>query len=301
MRDNRVNTELFNSVLNQLTALGRPKEKEIDYVAMLGFSQQHWEVLQQITIDDKELYQADDENKFYATIHAGCALFQLDALAATPILISQFYKSDVYDDDWIDVYMMLIASVGAETLPFIYSAISHYLEQKQEHAACQLVEAVGKIAKQENSQIQATIIPRAEAWLANYQLQPEFFNSMVMGILISCKAVDSIALIRQAFEADKIDVSYIGDIEDVEIELGLRTQRDTPKPNYFWQSMPKDLDEESKEDFLSRIDMFLQPAKTHPMDSNYQLPIKRAETKIGRNDPCPCGSGKKYKKCCLAN
>jgi uncharacterized protein YecA (UPF0149 family) len=26
-----------------------------------------------------------------------------------------------------------------------------------------------------------------------------------------------------------------------------------------------------------------------------------ARTKIvGRNDPCPCGSGKKYKKCCLA-
>jgi SWIM/SEC-C metal-binding protein len=23
-----------------------------------------------------------------------------------------------------------------------------------------------------------------------------------------------------------------------------------------------------------------------------------AETKIGRNDPCSCGSGKKYKKCC---
>ena len=23
-----------------------------------------------------------------------------------------------------------------------------------------------------------------------------------------------------------------------------------------------------------------------------------AEKKVGRNDPCPCGSGKKYKKCC---
>ena len=22
------------------------------------------------------------------------------------------------------------------------------------------------------------------------------------------------------------------------------------------------------------------------------------ENKVGRNDPCPCGSGKKYKKCC---
>ncbi|MCA9555941.1 MAG: SEC-C domain-containing protein, partial [Myxococcales bacterium] len=26
----------------------------------------------------------------------------------------------------------------------------------------------------------------------------------------------------------------------------------------------------------------------------------RAEPKVGRNDPCPCGSGKKYKKCCGA-
>ncbi|MBM3132653.1 MAG: YchJ family protein [Chloroflexi bacterium] len=28
------------------------------------------------------------------------------------------------------------------------------------------------------------------------------------------------------------------------------------------------------------------------------FPIVRAEPKVGRNDPCPCGSGKKYKKCC---
>ena len=29
--------------------------------------------------------------------------------------------------------------------------------------------------------------------------------------------------------------------------------------------------------------------------------IRRAEVKVGRNDPCPCGSGKKYKKCCGRN
>ncbi len=27
-------------------------------------------------------------------------------------------------------------------------------------------------------------------------------------------------------------------------------------------------------------------------------PLQREEPKVGRNDPCPCGSGKKYKKCC---
>ena len=28
-------------------------------------------------------------------------------------------------------------------------------------------------------------------------------------------------------------------------------------------------------------------------------PIRAAGARIGRNDPCPCGSGRKYKKCCL--
>ncbi|MDH3771994.1 MAG: SEC-C metal-binding domain-containing protein, partial [Nitrospirota bacterium] len=27
-------------------------------------------------------------------------------------------------------------------------------------------------------------------------------------------------------------------------------------------------------------------------------PVVRSEPKVGRNDLCPCGSGKKYKKCC---
>ena len=29
--------------------------------------------------------------------------------------------------------------------------------------------------------------------------------------------------------------------------------------------------------------------------------VRRAAPKIGRNDPCPCGSGKKYKHCCGRN
>lgn len=26
--------------------------------------------------------------------------------------------------------------------------------------------------------------------------------------------------------------------------------------------------------------------------------VQKLSVKVGRNDPCPCGSGKKYKKCC---
>ena len=43
------------------------------------------------------------------------------------------------------------------------------------------------------------------------------------------------------------------------------------------------------------------PPRQQPMflsgTSNEPQTVKRREAKVGRNDPCPCGSGKKYKKC----
>ena len=31
---------------------------------------------------------------------------------------------------------------------------------------------------------------------------------------------------------------------------------------------------------------------------NSSVTVVRSGAKVGRNDPCPCGSGKKYKNCC---
>jgi hypothetical protein len=47
----------------------------------------------------------------------------------------------------------------------------------------------------------------------------------------------------------------------------------------------------------SALDHRMRNFPTHPRSEKFEKlqPIK----KIGRNDPCPCGSGKKYKKCCL--
>jgi preprotein translocase subunit SecA len=33
-------------------------------------------------------------------------------------------------------------------------------------------------------------------------------------------------------------------------------------------------------------------------EQNRAAPVRRQASKVGRNDPCPCGSGKKYKRCC---
>jgi uncharacterized protein YecA (UPF0149 family) len=54
-----------------------------------------------------------------------------------------------------------------------------------------------------------------------------------------------------------------------------------------------------KEDALSESNDFPEPLYDSGEEiAGRVLPI-RTTPKIGRNDPCPCGSGKKFKKCCL--
>ena len=45
--------------------------------------------------------------------------------------------------------------------------------------------------------------------------------------------------------------------------------------------------EPDKPEDITDLEILLNPVKS-----------KIAEEKVGRNEPCPCGSGKKYKKCC---
>ena len=47
--------------------------------------------------------------------------------------------------------------------------------------------------------------------------------------------------------------------------------------------------EPDKPEDISEVQRLLNPPKP-----------KQADPKVGRNDPCPCGSGKKFKKCCMA-
>jgi len=55
---------------------------------------------------------------------------------------------------------------------------------------------------------------------------------------------------------------------------------------------PEELFEEEKK--------HLQPLPRNSKDGSVGEKTVVKEEKVGRNDPCPCGSGKKYKKCCLA-
>ena len=50
---------------------------------------------------------------------------------------------------------------------------------------------------------------------------------------------------------------------------------------------------------VKRVKVAKETGTSAPDKSVKQQPVRNKDKKVGPNDPCPCGSGKKYKKCCL--
>ncbi len=58
---------------------------------------------------------------------------------------------------------------------------------------------------------------------------------------------------------------------------------------------------EAKADWLYKLkqwDEVLSPQKRTEITGEFRRTKMAVSSKVGRNEPCPCGSGKKYKKCC---
>ena len=80
-------------------------------------------------------------------------------------------------------------------------------------------------------------------------------------------------------------------------------RRQLERGEFPLDQMGDDLGEEDFDDEHDDDDDY-GPYPAPPADLDHRepepiAPIRNTQPKIGRNDPCPCGSGKKYKKCCL--
>ncbi len=83
--------------------------------------------------------------------------------------------------------------------------------------------------------------------------------------------------------------------QDEVIELTLRVklaEEEEEVPESVWNITGESGTEWSSEQAMREAAMDAASGEEHRPE-----PI-RVEKKVGRNDPCPCGSGKKYKKCC---
>ncbi len=72
----------------------------------------------------------------------------------------------------------------------------------------------------------------------------------------------------------------------------------TPETHIEAKSQVKDIKENHASASAVTPQSASKPIQGTTGNNQPQAPVKRDSSKVGRNDPCPCGSGKKYKDCC---
>lgn len=237
----------------------------LDYIEKFDIGQESIEELIELACDrsDEELdydeYTKEIDRFFNATLHAVYALAQLQALEAVEPVLGRMYEEQ--SNDFLnEAIPEFLGKMGEGVVPLIKEHLTIRHENK-----LFLFEGIDQIIKN---------YPHTEDELTEILIDYIQFSSddgthlaFAISSMVDFSAAKHIEFIRDMFKRREIDYAVMGDIETIEISLGLRPKRGTAQPGFLGRS--------SQTETISN------------------------EAKVGRNDPCPCGSGKKYKKCCI--
>ena len=252
----------------------------LDYVSDLELTAEHVPELIRLACD-AALHTAESEDPaVWAPTHAWRALGQLRAVEAVAPLLGLLKERA--DDDWIDIELPYVFGlIGPGAVPHVadFLADRSVTTEPLITAIKCLVEIVERNPPSRNECI-GILAHRLNCGAEN----DPAVNGFLISALIDLEAIETIDVIRHAFDKQVVDLSIAGDVEDVEMEFGLRRQRSTPRPVYplFFGNPLSDPAEVISGALTGR-----------------NAEASAGHRKVGRNDPCPCGSGKKYKKCCL--
>jgi hypothetical protein len=244
-----------------------------DYIKEFAIGHEHTAELIRLACDEALHRAYSDTTEVWAPLHAWRALGQLRAAMSVAPLLALLKTEDEAAEAELPVVFGMIGPAAipycagflsdrANPSPSLTTAVEAIKEIAERHPGCRS-ECLGILAR--------TLEPPDH--------RGPSVSGSVVSALIDLHAVEAIDAIREAFRRKSVDISIAGDEEDVEIELGLRERRATPAPHYMlpagW-SLPRDADHNQR-----------------------RIRILPPHEKVGRNDPCPCGSGRKYKKCCM--
>lgn len=245
----------------------------------------------------------EETNTF--VLHAIFLLKEINALESLPKIISFLEYDDEFLEFWLGDHKtdtlwqffyglgfnntaslkQLLLKPGADT--YIKTAVSQALSQMILHHP-------------EKRNVISTIY--SDVFTANLaanlddNLIDSDFLGLTIGDTIDCGLNELLPVIQQLFEKKYIPLGINGNFIEVEKDFAKTSTRDQKRNLYnifelydavlnSWAGYNKGVKDRYEFD--------------DDYDNRSTIPQQAVSTKIGRNEPCPCGSGKKYKKCCI--
>ena len=218
---------------------------------------------------------------------------------------------DVFGEDFItgyDVPNMIASTFNGDLAPILHIFENKSLNDYTRASAIQGLMALAVTNQIKNNDISDYILSLIEK--NKFEDESPYIWAIITSLVMDLYLHKLVPFITEAFECDYIDEDYT-DIENFtdHFESKAEDDNETISHNqrcYHFIDAIKDMswwscfktEKEQAEDIKKMDEIF----KELPLLLGESTLIKSNENniiKIGRNDPCHCGSGKKHKKCCL--
>ncbi len=177
-------------------------------------------------VGDKSLHEAaGDSLEVWVPLHAWRTLGQLRSESAIMPLIELFEV--LVEDDWalqeLPKVMGMIGSAAIEPL-------GHYIKQqdRDEFARATAMAGLSEIALQHPTH-RSKVLEHYRLYIQQADNSTPIINGLLVSYLLDIDGKELIDDVRDLFSRQCVDITCAGDIEDVEMALGLRLERSTPK------------------------------------------------------------------------
>jgi len=263
---------------------------ELDYVSELGVTAVDVPELLDIVgewLEPFDRSKGENGASGYAPVHAWRCLAHLGATEAVAPLLEMMESLDEEDDDWyLEEFPHVFAWVG----PACMEALSAYMCDPAHtvYPRAAVASALSKLSKR-HPQTREGVLEVLCDVLSRFQETDDALNGLLVACLLDMEATEAAEVIERAYAADCVDLLICGNWNQVREELGVEGLGLVP--------------EHLANRRASRVE-WLDPqdgrGDVGGAPVGKMTPAGRPARKVGRNDPCPCGSGKKYKRCCGA-
>lgn len=244
-------------------------------------------------------YFLDLEEQCESPLHAICLLAELKSENSLEAVLSFLENHEEVLGFWLgdhitETIWMPLYSLSQNKLQLLKRFLLQPGIYTFSKAAVSEALAQAAIYHPEKSDEIAGIYKEMLSFFNNSELKDNVIDSDFLGLaiadIIDCGFVELLPEIKPLFEKGYVDLGMNGPYDDVIKHINDPNQRAEKKKieNIF------ELYERISNTWVNYED-----ERNHSNYDNYEIREQAVSKKIGRNDPCPCGSGKKYKKCCM--
>jgi tetratricopeptide (TPR) repeat protein len=247
----------------------------------------------------------NDEDKLTFPIHALFLLKELNAHGSLPAILEFIGTDEEFLDFWLGDHLtstlwQCFFNLGKFNLALLRDfllkpGICTYSKVAVAEALCQLVLHHPEFREKVRDIYLEVFLTISEASDDDNLIDSDFIG-LAISDAIDCGLKELLPVIKKLYDEEYVAIGIVGRYQAVK-KAFKEALPFSPKRDVFsifelyddilstWAGYQGDNNDYQKSD--TDHELFFKP------------PVQARSLKIGRNEPCPCGSGKKYKKCCM--